>query len=82
MLNVLRSLFVSAADMQILSVFPDFHIPLTSGIMAEYQAIDGIPPINDGYNPATWVLEVTTPAAELQIGKDFAHVYHDSELFL
>ncbi len=50
--------------------------------MAEYQAIDGIPPINDGYNPATWVLEVTTLAADLQIGKDFADVYRDSELFL
>ncbi|CAK9221411.1 unnamed protein product [Sphagnum troendelagicum] len=54
-----------------------------SKLLVEYfLAIDGIPPINDGYNPATWVLEVTTPAAELQIGKDFADVYHDSELFL
>jgi len=45
------------------------------------QAIDGIPPIKEGYNPATWMLEVSTPGAELRIGKDFSDIYSNSQLF-
>ncbi|XP_043723662.1 ABC transporter G family member 31-like [Telopea speciosissima] len=53
-----------------------------SQIMIDYfQAINGIPPIPSGYNPATWVLEITTPAAELRLGLDFAHTYRNSDLY-
>jgi len=53
-----------------------------SKLLVEYfQAIEGTPPIKEGYNPATWMLEVSTPAAELRIGKDFADIYRDSSLF-
>ncbi|KAK7321500.1 hypothetical protein VNO77_32212 [Canavalia gladiata] len=53
-----------------------------SQIMIDYfQGISGIPPISSGYNPATWVLEVTTPAAEARIGGDFAEIYKTSEQF-
>lgn len=45
------------------------------------QAIDGITPIPGGYNPATWMLEVTTPAAEQKIGADFADIYRNSDQF-
>jgi len=45
------------------------------------QAIDGVPPIREGYNPATWMLEVTTPAAEIRIGHDFADIYRNSDLY-
>lgn len=45
------------------------------------QALKGISPIPDGYNPATWMLEVTTPAAEEKIGEDFAEIYNNSEQF-
>lgn len=45
------------------------------------QAIEGIPSIKEGYNPATWMLEVSTPGAELHIGKDFSDIYKDSNLF-
>ncbi|XP_042491605.1 ABC transporter G family member 31-like [Macadamia integrifolia] len=53
-----------------------------SQIMIDYfQGINGIPPIPNGYNPATWVLEITTPSAEQRIGLDFAHVYRNSDLY-
>ncbi|KAJ7959803.1 Pleiotropic drug resistance ABC transporter [Quillaja saponaria] len=46
-----------------------------------FQGIRGIPPIPSGYNPATWVLEVTTSSAEERIGEDFADIYRNSELY-
>lgn len=53
-----------------------------SRIMIHYfQGIGGIPPIADGYNPATWMLEVTTPAVEQRIGQDFADIYLSSNQF-
>uniref|UniRef100_A0A803LXC5 ABC transporter domain-containing protein n=1 Tax=Chenopodium quinoa TaxID=63459 RepID=A0A803LXC5_CHEQI len=55
---------------------------LHSCIMIDYfQGIDGIPPIPDGYNPATWMLEVTTPAVEERLGQDFANIYQNSNQF-
>ncbi|RXH76246.1 hypothetical protein DVH24_019134 [Malus domestica] len=32
-----------------------------------FEAIPGVPKIKDGYNPATWMLEVTAPAVETQL---------------
>ncbi|XP_059660861.1 ABC transporter G family member 31 [Cornus florida] len=46
-----------------------------------FQAVNGIPPIPTGYNPATWMLEISTPAAEERIGKDFAEIYKNSEQY-
>ncbi|KAL3530879.1 hypothetical protein ACH5RR_010201 [Cinchona calisaya] len=46
-----------------------------------FQNIPGIPPIRDGYNPATWMLEISTPAAEERIGGDFAVLYRTSEQY-
>lgn len=45
------------------------------------QGIHGVPPILDGYNPATWMLEVSTPACEESLGLDFATVYKNSDKF-
>ena len=44
------------------------------------QEVGDPPPIKDGYNPATWVLEVSTPAQERRIGKDFADLFQASDL--
>ncbi|KAK9185936.1 hypothetical protein WN943_026295 [Citrus x changshan-huyou] len=53
-----------------------------SQIMIDYfQGLDGIPLIPSGYNPATWVLEVTTTAVEERLGVDFANVYKSSEQY-
>ncbi|KAJ9177235.1 hypothetical protein P3X46_012473 [Hevea brasiliensis] len=55
---------------------------LHSQIMIDYfQGIAGIPPITDGYNPATWMLEVTTPTVEERICEDFAELYKNSEQY-
>ncbi|KAI5408719.1 ABC transporter G family member 31 isoform X2 [Lathyrus oleraceus] len=53
-----------------------------SSVMISYfQSMKGISPISSGYNPATWMLEVTTPAIEEKIGVDFADVYDKSDQF-
>ncbi|KAJ0533807.1 putative ABC-type xenobiotic transporter [Helianthus annuus] len=46
-----------------------------------FEAIDGISKIKDGYNPATWMLEVSTTAQELALGVDFTEIYRKSELY-
>lgn len=33
-----------------------------------------------GYNPANWMLEVTAPGLEKNMGLDFAQIYQDSPL--
>jgi hypothetical protein len=45
------------------------------------KGIQGISKIKDGYNPATWMLEVTTSSKEVELGIDFAEVYKKSELY-
>lgn len=45
------------------------------------QGIEGVNKIKDGYNPATWMLEVTTQAQESALGVDFAELYKNSELY-
>ncbi|KAJ0536923.1 putative ABC-2 type transporter, P-loop containing nucleoside triphosphate hydrolase [Helianthus annuus] len=46
-----------------------------------FEAIDGVSKIKDGYNPATWMLEVSTAAQELSLGVDFTEIYRNSELY-
>jgi hypothetical protein len=45
------------------------------------QAIPHVTKINDGYNPATWMLEISSPAVEGQLDVDFAEIYANSELY-
>ena len=45
------------------------------------QGISGITPIPNGYNPATWMLEVTAPAVEERLGVDFADLYRRSDQY-
>ncbi|XP_062165228.1 pleiotropic drug resistance protein 1-like isoform X1 [Alnus glutinosa] len=42
---------------------------------------EGVSKIRDGYNPATWMLEVTTPAQETALGVNFTDAYKNSELY-
>ncbi|KAL1810497.1 hypothetical protein DCAR_0730200 [Daucus carota subsp. sativus] len=46
-----------------------------------FEAIDGISKIKDGYNPATWMLEVTASSQEMILGVDFTEIYHNSDLY-
>ncbi|XP_061356268.1 pleiotropic drug resistance protein 1-like isoform X2 [Gastrolobium bilobum] len=45
-----------------------------------FEAIQGVPKIRDGYNPATWMLEVTSAGTEASLKVDFTNVYKNSEL--
>ncbi|KAL6187979.1 hypothetical protein ACLB2K_039374 [Fragaria x ananassa] len=46
-----------------------------------FEAIPGVPKIKEGYNPATWMLEVSSAAVEAQNKIDFGEVYANSELY-
>ncbi|KAE8673189.1 Pleiotropic drug resistance protein 12 [Hibiscus syriacus] len=50
-------------------------------IIEYFEAIPGVPKIKDKYNPATWMLEVSSIAAEARIGIDFAEHYKSSSLY-
>ncbi|XVE70385.1 hypothetical protein DITRI_Ditri10aG0068300 [Diplodiscus trichospermus] len=53
-----------------------------SGHLTKYfEEINGVDKIKDGYNPATWVLEVTTRAQEEILGVKFADEYKKSEVY-
>ncbi|XVF24885.1 hypothetical protein REPUB_Repub13aG0166000 [Reevesia pubescens] len=45
-----------------------------------FEGIEGVCKIKDGYNPATWMLELSTPAQEMALGVDFVDLYKNSEL--
>ncbi|CAJ2656220.1 unnamed protein product [Trifolium pratense] len=46
-----------------------------------FESIEGVSKIKDGCNPATWMLEVTSPSQELALGVDFHEIYKNSELY-
>ncbi|XP_062172265.1 pleiotropic drug resistance protein 2-like isoform X2 [Alnus glutinosa] len=55
---------------------------LHSHKLVEYfEAIPGVSKINKGYNPATWMLDVSSTAIEAQLDIDFAEVYANSDLY-
>ncbi|KAH9321633.1 hypothetical protein KI387_016272 [Taxus chinensis] len=47
-----------------------------------FEAVEGVPPIAEGYNPATWVLEVSSISVEESLGIDFADIYTKSSLYV
>ncbi|KAI4350302.1 hypothetical protein L6164_004770 [Bauhinia variegata] len=53
----------------------------SSHLISYFEGIQGVSKIKDGYNPATWMLEVTTPGKEIELMIDFAEVYKNSELY-
>ena len=44
-----------------------------------WQALEGVQHLPAGYNPATWVLEVTSLTSERHMGKNVADIYAHSE---
>uniref|UniRef100_A0A7N0VLX7 ABC transporter domain-containing protein n=1 Tax=Kalanchoe fedtschenkoi TaxID=63787 RepID=A0A7N0VLX7_KALFE len=46
-----------------------------------FEGIDGVSKIKDGYNPATWMLEVSSSAQEMMLGVDFTEIYKNSDLY-
>ncbi|KAL3690439.1 hypothetical protein R1sor_016748 [Riccia sorocarpa] len=50
--------------------------------LIEYlEVISGTPKIKEGYNPATWMLEVSSVGVETELGVDFADIYESSTLY-
>ncbi|XP_058780574.1 ABC transporter G family member 35-like [Vicia villosa] len=49
-------------------------------IIEYFEGIQGVPKIKDKYNPATWMLEVSSIAAEVRLRIDFAEYYKTSPL--
>ncbi|XP_057454408.1 ABC transporter G family member 36-like [Lotus japonicus] len=49
-------------------------------IVEYFEEIPGVPKIKEMYNPATWMLEVSSVAAEVRLGMDFAEYYKTSAL--
>ncbi|KAL4325064.1 hypothetical protein GQ457_11G016130 [Hibiscus cannabinus] len=46
-----------------------------------FESIPGVPKIKHNCNPATWMLEVTSPFVEAELGADFAEIYKNSALY-
>ncbi|CAM0942737.1 unnamed protein product [Alopecurus aequalis] len=46
-----------------------------------FEAIPGVAKIAKGYNPATWMLEVSSPLAEARLEINFAEIYANSPLY-
>ncbi|XP_058191671.1 pleiotropic drug resistance protein 3-like isoform X2 [Rhododendron vialii] len=53
----------------------------SSSVIKYFEDISGVPTIKSNYNPATWMLEVTSTSAEAGLGIDFAQVYKNSVLY-
>ncbi|PON90758.1 ABC type transporter protein [Trema orientale] len=53
----------------------------SSELIKYFEAINGVPKIREGYNPATWMLEITSPAQEAALEVNFTDVYKNSELY-
>ncbi|XWS53453.1 hypothetical protein CRYUN_Cryun10bG0002700 [Craigia yunnanensis] len=53
----------------------------SSRVIEYFQNIPGVPKIKDNYNPATWMLEITSKSVEAGIGIDFAQIYKGSSLY-
>ncbi|XP_047340987.1 ABC transporter G family member 35-like [Impatiens glandulifera] len=50
-------------------------------IIEYFEGIPGIPKIKEMHNPAAWMLEVSSIAAEVRLGIDFAELYNSSALY-
>ncbi|XP_044471916.1 ABC transporter G family member 32-like isoform X2 [Mangifera indica] len=55
--------------------------PKSCELIKYFEAVEGVTKIRSGYNPAAWMLEVTSPVEENRLGVDFAEIYRSSTLF-
>ncbi|XP_057493789.1 pleiotropic drug resistance protein 3-like [Actinidia eriantha] len=53
----------------------------SSSVIKYFEDIAEVPKIKNNYNPATWMLEVTSTSAEAKLGVDFAQIYKNSVLY-
>ncbi|KAI3421393.1 uncharacterized protein J3R85_012430 [Psidium guajava] len=55
--------------------------PKSCELIKYFEAVEGVPKIRAGHNPAAWMLEVTSLDEENRLGVDFAELYRQSNLF-
>ncbi|OEL31258.1 ABC transporter G family member 45 [Dichanthelium oligosanthes] len=55
--------------------------PLSCNMIKYFEAIPGVPRINDGQNPAAWMLDISSHITEYEIGVDYAEIYRSSSLY-
>ena len=48
-------------------------------LVAYFQSIPGVPAIDEGYNPATWMLDISTVTAEGRLDKSLALYWQESQ---
>ncbi|KAJ4718238.1 Pleiotropic drug resistance ABC transporter [Melia azedarach] len=53
----------------------------TRDLINYFEAIEGVSKLKNGYNPATWMLEVSTQAQETALRIDFTDYYKKSDLY-
>lgn len=53
----------------------------SSKLIEYFEAVEGVPPIKEGFNPSTWMLDITSQGSERTIGVDFAQIFAKSELY-
>ncbi|RHN48302.1 putative sulfate-transporting ATPase [Medicago truncatula] len=53
----------------------------SSHLINYFEGIEGVSKIEDGCNPAAWMLEITSSEKEMQLEIDFSEVYKNSELY-
>ena len=67
------------------SVMYHGHLGMSSCRLIEYfKAVPGVPDVPDvqeGFNPATWMLHISTPGMEAALRVDYAEIYMHSDLF-
>lgn len=56
--------------------------PRSHKVVEYFEAVPGVPKIKEGYNPATWMLEVSSTDMEKQLQVDFAEIYQNSAVFM
>ncbi|RYR03043.1 hypothetical protein Ahy_B06g081876 isoform C [Arachis hypogaea] len=77
---VFLTYYVIGFDPDVGRFFRQFLLLVLVNQMATAE-IQGVSKIKDGYNPATWMLEVTSLAKEMELGIDFAQEYKNSSLY-
>ncbi|KAL6139108.1 hypothetical protein ACLB2K_064385 [Fragaria x ananassa] len=53
----------------------------SSRVIEYFQSIPGVQKIKSNYNPATWMLDITSTSAEAELGVNFAQIYIESSLY-
>ena len=53
----------------------------SADLVSYFEGIEGVPKLQGGINPATWMLEISTVSAEERLGQDFSDIYAQSDLF-